>query len=139
MAVHAQRTIDFVGADMVEQFKLIFIAASQFQQAKRALNIGFDERIRRYDWTIDMRFSGKITNRIHFITIKYICQCADITNVCFFKNVALRVFFTGSYEVIRVAGIGQFIDIDNAPLKIGVGQHIVYEICSNEAAATGHH
>ena len=129
--------INFVRAHVVEQHHPILLLAENFKQAEGTLNIGFYECARAYDGAVDMRFGGKIADRIHLIIVKYFLQGVRVTYIALDEKVALRKFFLNSDQILGIAGISQLIDINNPPVKIRVGKHVINEIGSDKTATPG--
>jgi hypothetical protein len=62
-----------------------------------------------------------------------------VTDVGFDEIIALGKFFGDIDQIFRVAGIGQFVHVDDAPVKIRRQQQVADKNASDESATTGNH
>ena len=77
--------------------------ASGIQQNNRTQHIGADKFQWIADGSIDMRFRSKMNNAVRLIFLK------QLINPFFIGNVL---------QILQIAGIGQFIKIDNTILRV---------------------
>ena len=132
-----QRAIDLVGAHMVKKLEALGVLPCQLQQRERAMHVGRDESLRCYDRAIDVRLGGEVADGVDGETTEDIRQGAAITDVGANETITAWKFFRDIGQILRVAGIGQLVDVDHAPLKPAFRQQIPDEVRTDESAATG--
>ena len=81
-----------------------------------------------------MGFSGKVTNAVDSIFIKYPGHLAGIAYVRFDKNIPFGKIFFNIGQILRISGIGQVVDIHDPSGKIGFLEQVPDETCSDKPA-----
>lgn len=109
--------------------------AGGFQQSERSDQIGLHEGRRARDGTVHMAFGGEVDDGIDEVFAQQPIHQRSITDVALNKGMPGRVGEIA--QIVRRAGIGQQVEIDN--VDIGVGrQQVADEIAADEAGAAGH-
>ena len=105
---------------MMKEHQLIQISTGHFQQVECPLDIGFDERIRRNNRSIDVGFRRKMTYGVNGISVKGMPDSVRITDIRFDENITLGECPGDIGQVLGITGIGQLVQIDDAPVKIWI-------------------
>jgi hypothetical protein len=79
-----------------------------------------------------MRLRGKVDQRPGFLFVKDLLYQPTIANISLDKAHARR---TDIGDVLQIAGVGQFVEIDNAVIRSGRQQS--YEITADKSATAG--
>jgi len=86
--------------------------ACGFQQVESSQYVGMDKFGRAGDASVHVGFGGKMHNRIYELAGKYFPDQLCVDNIASDEAVA-RVFFHAG-EICRVAGIGEFVEVNYA-------------------------
>ena len=131
----AEGAVDLVGGDVHEAGD--FRPAGRFQQVLGAHDVGGDERERVADGTVDMGLGREMDHCVEAETPHQLRNQGLVTDVAVHEMIApvqMRGLDLG--QVAAVAGVGQLVQVDDDHIGVG-GQHVLDEIGTDEAAATG--
>ena len=136
-AVELQRTIYFVGRNMIEAFPLpvavpLFLGC--LQQGKRAHDIGAGEDERILDRTIDVAFGGQVDHSVDIVLAEHFADGVVVADVGLDEGVVRSIFDVS--QVGQIAGIGQFIEIDDPIVGIFVYEE-PHHMRADESGAAG--
>jgi hypothetical protein len=84
-----------------------------------------------------VRLGGEVADGVDSETTEDIRHGASITDVGVNESITVWKFFRDIGEIFRVAGIGQLVDVDHAPVKPAFRQQAPDKIRTDESAAAG--
>jgi hypothetical protein len=106
--------------------------AGGIEQGKRSDNIGLDKFCGAVNGAVDMRFRGKVDNRVHFVLGQDAVNQFAVTDIPLDEKVAIRIWQVP--QILQIRGIGKDIQIDNERLWFDTLK-IMNEIRADEAGA----
>lgn len=119
-----QRTIHLVGADVIETLAVIALGQrlpvelGSLQEGQSAHHIGAGKGEGVLDTTVNMALGSQVNDTVDLILHHESLHQVEVANVAFHKCVVEAVF--NIVQVGKVAGIGEFVEVDNAILWIFV-------------------
>jgi hypothetical protein len=109
------------------------VGACRFEQHVGALDVGLDEVARAVDRAVDVRLGGEVDHAGRPVGDEQLVQCRAVADVGVAEHMA-RV--AGQVrERFEVAGVGQLVDVDDAPVAFGDQQ--ANQGGADEAGAAG--
>ena len=137
---HLQRTVDFVGRDVVETLALVFLGErfpiefGRLKHAQRTHHIGAGKSEGVFDRSVDVTLGGQMDNAVDLVLLHQRQDGIEIANIGFDKHIVGFVFDV--FQVGQVAGIGQLIEIYNVIIGILVDKKAHY-MRANETGTAG--
>ncbi len=153
VALLSQRAKDLVGAHMMEEHIVAQGAVGVFpgiaghiEEGVGAHDIGAHKGFRAEDGAVDVAFGGEVDNGVDAVLGKEALDEGAVADVTLYKHIAalaagffrrLPIARLDIGEVFEVAGIGEGVEIDDAPRKIWAPEEPVDEVRADEAGAAG--
>ena len=138
--VHLERTVDFIGRNMVEALALVLFREAfpvefrGLQQAQSTHHVRLREGERVLDGAVHVAFCRKVDDTVDLFILHELVERVEVADVHLHELVvrlALDVL-----EVREVARIGKLVKIDNLVFRILVHEKANY-VATNEACAAG--
>lgn len=139
--VKFQCPIHFIGRDVVEAFPLISfgqgfpIQFCSLKQGQRAHHVGLREGERIFDASVHMAFGGKVDDAVHAVLRQQFPDGFEVANVRLYKSIVRAAFYI--FQVRQVAGISQFVQVDDAVLRIFVHEK-AHHMAADKSGAAGY-
>ena len=106
------------------------------QHNRRSQYIGANKNLRILDTTVNMGLCCKMYNTVNLILRKDLCDRCTVADICFYKCIIISIL--DIFQILKVSGIGQLINVDNANLIIIFFEHVMNVIRADKAGTTGH-
>ena len=106
------------------------------KQLAGAVHIGFNESLRLVDGAVHMGLGGEVDHAGHVFILKQVHQDLFVQDASLNEAVTLRIALGQILEISRVAGIGQGIQANQAPLGTKA-QGMANKIGTDEPGAAG--
>ena len=122
-AVHLQGPVNFVGRNMVETLARKTAVPTEsrgLKETQRAKDIGLGKRERILDGAVDMALGGKVDHPVDHIVPEDLEDRVEVADVSLHEDVVGGVF--NIFEIGKVARIGQFVEVDDAVVRILVDE-----------------
>src|SRR5438046_2261617 len=113
------------------------MASRTIEQHVRADHVSMNEVLRRIDAPIDMRFRGKIDNRIKLAFCHERVHLVSVCNIGFEKFVTLAMFLRDAVQIREIPGVGEDIDVAHGS-RLVMLQNISNKVTPNKATATSY-
>jgi hypothetical protein len=85
-----------------------------------------------------VRFSGEIDDDVGLVFCEYIADTSVVADVGVFEEVAAAFVFFGYWgEVVEIAGVGEFVEVDDFAGEGWFGEEVVDEVGADEAGTAG--
>jgi len=110
---------------------------SCFQKCVGTHHIGRDKALRIDNRAVHMALRGKVHHRIDVVVRKKLLNERRIANVTVDEHVAVFILRSDIRKVLRVARIGERIEINHPPRKPHLGKKIENEIRPNKPRSAG--
>lgn len=110
------------------------IGAYRFQQTEGADDVGLNKIFRPVDGSVDMGLRSEIENGPWLMVSQQARHQGTVTYIALNEQMPGITLQAG--EVLQVAGIRQFIQVDYR--LIGLGQPVEHEITADEAGSAGY-
>ena len=135
-----QCPIDLIGGYVIEALALVLfghrfpVQLRRLQQGQSSHDVGLCEGEGIFDRAVHVAFSGEVYDAGHFLLLHKGVHSGEVTDVGTNEAVIGFVFYI--FEVHQIAGIGQFIHIDNAVLRVLVDEE-AHNVASDKAGSAG--
>ena len=136
-SVHLQGAIDLVGRDMVEalSFKMAFPGNfRRLQQAECTQNIGLGKGEGILDGAVNMALGSEVDHAVDRIVLEDLADCVKVADVGLDEDIVGGYFDV--LQVGQVAGIGQFVEIDDAVIRVFLDEE-TDNMAADKASAAG--
>jgi hypothetical protein len=111
--------------------------AGQLQQGVGADDVGLDEVIGAHNGAVHVGLGGEVGDGIHLVVIQDAGQGGPVADVSQHEHIAVADARGHIGQALRVAGVGEFVHVDDASREAGFFEQVAYEIAADEAAAAG--
>ena len=135
-----QGAVHLVGADVVEQLALVFLGPrfpiflGGLQQSERAHHVGAREREGILDAAVHMALGRKMDDAVYPVVADDAAHQLQVGDVALDERIVRPVFDV--LEVCQVAGVGQFVKVDDVIFGIFFDKETHY-VRSDESGASG--
>jgi len=138
--VHLERTVDFVGRNVVEALALVLFGKAfpvelrGLEQAQRSHHVRLREGERVLDGAVHVAFGSQVNDAVDLFVLHELVESVEVADVHLHELVvrlALDIL-----EVREVARIGQLVEVDNLVFRILIDKEAHY-VAANEACAAG--
>jgi hypothetical protein len=123
---------------VVEQAHAVHAFARKLQQDVRAVDVRLDEVVGLDDGPVDVRLGGEVADRVDRVLVVHLRHCRAVADVGADEDIARAVLLRHVGEALRVAGIGELVDVDDAPGEARLLEEVAHEVAADEPAAAGH-
>ena len=138
--VHLERTVDFVGRNVVEALAFVLFGEAfpvelcGLEQAQSSHHVRLREGERVLDGTVHVAFCRQVDNAINLLFLHELVEGVEVADIHLHELVvwlALDVL-----EVREVARVGELVEIDNLVLGVLVHEK-AHHVASDKACAAG--
>lgn len=133
----AQGAEHFVGGDVVKKFHLVRIVAGGLQKGIGAEDIGVDKFVGGDDGAVDVAFGGEVGDGVDLIFSDGILDSGGIADVGLDEDIAVADLFGEVEEGEGVAGVGEFVEVDDARRAVLLREEPADEVDADEAGTAG--
>jgi len=115
------------------------VRLGNFKQVKGPDNVRMDKTLRPFNGSVYMGFGSKMAYRVNVIPVEDLLHQTGITNIGLYKDITSGILNVDSTEVLRITGIGQFVDINNPTLEVRFCKKMINKIAADKTTAAGNH
>ena len=124
---------------MVEKFDSLFALARKLQQIICANDVRLDKIVRRDDRAINVGLGSEVTDSVNGVLIDDLCNRVPVADISLDEQVPVAGMPCKILQAEWVPGVGQHVDVDDAPAKIRFLQKIANKIGPDETTSACHH
>ena len=138
---HLKRAVHLVGRDVVEALPFVFlrerfpIELSCLKERQGAHYVGAREGERVFDTPVHVALGGKMDDAVHLFLLHKGVEAFEVADVHLDELVVRLVLYV--LEVFQVAGVGQFVKVDDLVLGIFVDKQ-ADNVTADESGTSGY-
>jgi len=113
------------------------VLSGKLEEVEGACDIRFNKISWAENGTVNVRLCSEVDNSIDVVRGEYFFHPFVVAQVNQFKMVSAAVVATVYVgKIFQVAGIGQFVCVNNGAFKIGVLEQMAYEVRADETGTS---
>ena len=138
--VHRERTVDFVGGDVVETLALVLfgeafpVELGGLQQAERTHHVRLCEGERVLDGAVHVAFGSEVDDSVDLFVLHELVERVEVADVHLHELVVRLVL--DILEVREVARVGELVEVDNLVIRVLVLEQANH-MTTNETCTAG--